>query len=406
MIKTIVLGGGADQADLICELKKRGHYTILIDYTQTPIAKRVADKFYKESTLDMQKVYEIASRENADYVLTSNTDQALLTMAYVSEKLTLPCLFTYEQVRNFTNKTYMKAIMKHDCIPTSNHIAIKTGTEDISSLRFPLIVKPADCNSSKGVRKVESINEYNHFVKKALKLSRTHTAIVEEFVSGDEISIDAYITGDGVKVLMVGMLKKKKINESTEVIYQNVIPAPISKKALHSIPLIAEKIAHAFHLTNTPLLIQAIVDHDSVNVIEFSARLGGGAKHRTIEKYTGFDVMNANIDSMLGLTPKIPSISTTKTLSRIHLYPTSGLYQSTEGMDQMMSRGIITEFIANKTPGTKFTVPKASTDRLGSCLVEADDYEMLNWKIQTLLDNIKILDPSGNNIFDKSFYPY
>ena len=40
----IVLAGGSDQIALINELKKRGHYTVLVDYFENPPAKMYADK--------------------------------------------------------------------------------------------------------------------------------------------------------------------------------------------------------------------------------------------------------------------------------------------------------------------------------------------------------------------------
>ena len=104
-MKVVVLAGGADQIALIKELKKRGCYIILVDYFQNPPAKEYADLHIVASTLDDARVKEIAQGYHADLICTACTDQALLTVAKVSEELNLPCYISYQTALNFTNKT-------------------------------------------------------------------------------------------------------------------------------------------------------------------------------------------------------------------------------------------------------------------------------------------------------------
>ena len=94
-MKILVLAGGADQLALIKELQKRGHEVILLDFLDNPPAKEVVTTHIKESTLDSDKVKEVAVRENVDMICTACTDQALLTVAKVSEELNLPTYISY-----------------------------------------------------------------------------------------------------------------------------------------------------------------------------------------------------------------------------------------------------------------------------------------------------------------------
>ena len=155
MKKIIVLGGGSDQIDLITDLRSRGYYTILLDYYENPIAKKYAHEHRQVSTLDQEAVLQTAKEMEVDGIITACTDQALLTMAYVSEIMHLPCFLTYDKARNITNKSYMKHVMWDNAIPTSSFKIVSEYSEDIGrDLNYPLIVKPVDCNSSKGVGKV------------------------------------------------------------------------------------------------------------------------------------------------------------------------------------------------------------------------------------------------------------
>ena len=151
-MKALVLAGGFPQIDLIKKLKAQNIETILADYYESPVARDYADKFYRISTLDVDAIKQLAIDEKVDFVLTVCTDQAVLTMAKVSEELGLPCYIDYETARNVTNKAYMKKVFDKSKIPSAKFvIAGNLEDVDLSNWRFPLIVKPVDCNSSRGV---------------------------------------------------------------------------------------------------------------------------------------------------------------------------------------------------------------------------------------------------------------
>ena len=55
---------------------------------------------------------------------------------------------------------YMKKVFEEYGISTAKHVVMAELDEDaIADMPYPLIVKPVDCNSSKGVKKVENIEE-------------------------------------------------------------------------------------------------------------------------------------------------------------------------------------------------------------------------------------------------------
>ena len=277
-MKIMILAGGNDQAALIQELrtKFKDVEIILIDFAPNVVAAKYADKHIVESTMDLDKVKEIAIAEKVDYIMTACGDQPLLTMAVVSEELGLPCYLSKKQVLNLTNKMYMKKLMMENNIPTSKFKTFTSKDElDTTGLNYPLVVKPVDSNGSKGVRKVLNDAELQKYAKDAFRFTLSDTVIVEEFNEGFEISADFYIIDGKAQKVMWCQLNKFQVNDSTQVIYQSVIPPMLSEKASASLNEIANKIAKAYEVDNSPLLIQAMINGDDVRVIEFSARLGG-----------------------------------------------------------------------------------------------------------------------------------
>lgn len=404
MKKILVLAGGVDQIGLLQDLKVRGYYTILVDYYPNPVAKPYADKHIQASTLDLDTVLTIAKEENVENIITACTDQALLTVAYVAEKLGFHKQFTFEQARSITNKLYMKEVMLKDDIPTAKYVNIRSLDEGIDSLSYPLMVKPADSNSSNGVRKVNSMEELKPAFEYAVKVSRTNTAIVEEFKNGMEVSVDAFVENGNVHLLMCSEIRKLQHDKSLSVIYQSIIPAPLSDNQTSSIELIVKKIATAFSLDNTPILVQMLVDNDEINVIEFSARIGGGLKHVNIKEKTGFDVLHENVSAILGEPVKYYRHDNPSCISRTHLYVRPGVFSEIKNFEQLIADGTIIEGKTTKGSGSVIDSISASGDRVGNFLVKAATQEELFEKITKTIDTIQVLDDKGNDMLYRELY--
>ena len=149
----LVLGGTVPHCEMIRQLKARGYYTVLIDYLDDSPAKSVADLHVQESTLDKEKVLEVARRMQAQLVICGCVDQANITACYAMEQLGHKPPYSYETALAITNKGVMKRVMMEKGIPTSKYIYVDSdsGIPEVA-LRYPVIVKPADSNSSNGVK--------------------------------------------------------------------------------------------------------------------------------------------------------------------------------------------------------------------------------------------------------------
>lgn len=398
-MKALVLAGGFPQIALIKELKSRGIMVILADYYSEPVAKEYADKFYQASTLDVDKIKSVAEEENVDFLITACTDQALLTVAKVSEDLGLPCYIDYKTALNVTNKAYMKKVFSDNDISTAKHVVMGELDETkISGFRYPLIVKPVDCNSSKGVKKVENIAELKQAFDYAVKMSRTDTAIIEEYVVGTEISVDVYIE-DG-KAHILSTSKLDKIGDKDKfVIFRGWYPAAEAELVMDKIQKTAQQIADAFNLKNTPMLIQLITDGKDVYVLEFSARTGGGIKYILIEKATGFDIIKAVVDLTLGKKPGFENKGPeSKFIVNSFLYCKPGIYDHLEGFDEMQKAGALTEYYVYKWKGAKFESVESSGDRIASFTVQAETLDELYAKHKQVQNNIRVIDDKGQDI--------
>lgn len=398
-MKSLIIAGGVPQIELIKQLKSRGITTILVDGSENAVARPYADVFYRVNIFDISAVREIAEKEKVDFVLTVCADQVLLVVAEVSEQLGLPCYIDFKTAQNVSDKIRMKRIFKQIDIPTTDYVEMKQLNLDaISHLHYPLVVKPVDAYSSKGVRKVKDEEELTRFYSEAQQISRSGGVIVEEFFRGDEISVDAFVINRKAKILAITNSDKVKDNNRF-VIFRGRYPASISETVRKKIELIAQKIADGFDLVNSPLLIQLLINGDDVSVLEFCARTGGNMKWLLIKYSCGVDVITATIDITLGKEPDLELKNTGHNIvvnDFMYCYP--GIFDHFEGFDEMVEQGYINEFHPVRTKGTKMHGVTSSSDRIAGMNIVANSIEDFNTKEKMILDNVKIIDINGKDI--------
>ena len=398
-MKALVLCGGIPQIAAIKELKKRGITTILADMNENVAAREYADGFYKVSVLDVDGVRNLAKEQEIDFIISVCADQVLQVAAQVSEELGLPCYIDFATAENVSKKSYMKKVFWDNNIPTSKFVIMDEFDEEkIKHLEYPIIVKPVDAYSSRGVTKVSNLEELKAAFEKAKNISRTNNAIVEEFVEGDEVTVDVYVE-DGIAHILC-LTNLYKIGEDGKfIINRSHIPAMISKDIEDQIVDTAQKIVDAFGLKNCPMLIQLISTGEKISVVEFCARTGGGIKFVMIKKASGFDVVKAVIDLALGNKPHVEDFEKSKTITvNEFVYCNPGELDHIEGFEELLNEGVITEYNQFKLKGASFGEINGSGDRVAYFSIVSDNEEDIKARHKIANQRIKAISTEGKDL--------
>lgn len=397
-MKALVLCGGIPQIALIEELKSRGIYTILADMNPNVVARAYADSFYPVSVLDVTAVKELAIKESVDFIITACADQVLLVQAKVSEELGLPCYIDYKTAQDVSSKALMKKIFLQNDIPTSRYVVLdKFEGDKVKNLQYPLIVKPVDSYSSRGVKKVCNGVELEVALKTAINISRTNTAIVEEFVDGEELTVDVYIEDGETHVLCISNIDKIPNNDGF-VICRTRYPAQITDETKKEIQKIANKIAFAFSLKNSPMLVQIIKNGDRLSVVEFCARTGGGDKFKLIKQVSQFDVIKAVVDLTLGKKPHVGVYQFTDFLVNEFLYVKPGIFDHLEGFSELKEQGIIQDYYQLKAKGSECGEIKSSGDRVAYYTIQGSSMAVIMENSQKANEKLKVISKNDVDI--------
>lgn len=398
-MKAMVLGGVAPHIELLNLLKGKGYETILVDYLEEPPAKDYADIFIRESTLDKEKVLELAKQYQIDLIMTICVDHANVTMCDVAEKLQLPVPYSLEVAMNTTDKSRMKKVMKENGVPTSDYYVIKKQDCIPEDIHYPVVVKPVDCNGSKGIRKADNYDELIQALPEAFSFTRKGEVIIEGFNDGFEIQVDCFANHGEANVLMIR--EKLPMPRGNSIALQSrgsLTPARISEDCKNEIYKIADKIAKGFKLEHTPFFFQAITDGNKVMVLELSPRIGGGLSYKLLKKQTDFDVIEAIYQSYFGNLDQISICAKDQYLLTTILYGINGKFDHITGIEELIKNGTIDDFDLMAEKGREFGNVLDSRNRIGAYFISDSSYNSLLNKAQTAKQEIQVLDSDGQSV--------
>jgi len=196
--RLMIIGAGLLQVPVIEIAKDMGLKTIVTDYNKNAPGMLIADVPIVMSTKDIEGTVRIAKeyakKEKIDGVITVGTD-ASMTVAAVANSLGLPGI-KFESAECATNKIKMRARLKQFnvlCPDFSECWNLEDAYNFAKNHEFPLVIKPSDNMGARGVIKINNFSEIQKCFEHAKQFSPSGELIIEEFMDGEELSIDALI---------------------------------------------------------------------------------------------------------------------------------------------------------------------------------------------------------------------
>lgn len=190
----IVLPGTRWQIPLIKKLKNRGFYVVVLDYYENQPAYEYGDEYRVVDILDKEKVLEIAKEYDVLAVISDECDIATPTIAWVSEQLHKPSI-GMDMAELYTNKYKMRKFGQENGFSVPIFFKCSCVEEAIVAFRSfgrKMIMKPLDANSSRGVFSiVKEIDIIKNFSKTIAYSKKEKCVLLEEYIEGEEFSIDA-----------------------------------------------------------------------------------------------------------------------------------------------------------------------------------------------------------------------
>lgn len=385
MKKILLLGGSAQQLVAIRAAKELGYYTVLMDYLPDNPGQYEADKFYGESTTDVEAVYRIAKEEKVDGILAYASDPAALPAAIVAERLGLPTN-PAKSVEILGLKYPWREFLQKNGFACPRHYsftfqtAISDITDAAKDFTFPLVVKPTDSSGSKGVTMLESWEGLEKAISWADSYSRNKVLLVEEYIQRGFPSViggDIFVW-DGKIVLYGEMECLRDMQKSPLIPIGKKKPLQVSDKQKERIHSELQRIVTSLDIRFGELNIEIILDKDdNVHFLELGPRAGGNMIPIQLSDAFGIDLVKANVQAAMGDAPDfIQGIVTPKAGCYMHYVLHSyeaGIFNGIEIAPTV--KPCVYREVIYKHPGDKVEVFDGAGKALGIIFLHFDTIE-------------------------------
>ncbi|MBE7087596.1 MAG: carbamoyl-phosphate synthase large subunit [Clostridiales bacterium] len=315
--KTVVLGAGPirigqgvefdySTVHAVTTIKKSGYEAIIINNNPETVSTdyTTADKLYFEP-LTPEDVMNIVDFECPEGVIASLGGQTAINLATPLNRRGVKIIGTdCEAIDRAEDRDIFEKLLDELGIPKPQGKAvtdIEEGVRTANEIGYPVLVRPSFVLGGRAMQIVSNEEQIRHYLKTAVEIDADKPVLVDKYIVGKEVEIDAICDGRNVFVPGIMELVERTGIHSGDSI--SVYPTfSISQKVKGTILQYAKKLGIGCGIVGL-YNIQFIVDKDdNVFIIEVNPR-----SSRTVpflSKATGYSLADIATEVILGKSLK------------------------------------------------------------------------------------------------------
>jgi formate-dependent phosphoribosylglycinamide formyltransferase (GAR transformylase) len=302
--KILILGAGAWQTPYILTAKTLGLKVFATDWESDAQGAKYADVFQPINLLNKERTLAFAKKNAIEAIFTS-ADIGVPTAAYVAEAMGL----RYHSQRlalMATNKFLMREHAKKIGLSIPEFALTENAEEaNLQAIKigYPVIIKPVDNCSSRGVYYVNNETELMEKYAESMASSFSKKVLIEEFMLGTEGSIECVVKKG--RPVILGICDKVKSELPYRYDLQLNYPGNYSVGQYLLIEEFIEKLVKGFAISHGIIHVEIAVEAKRIRLIEFAIR-GCGSKVVThlLPAMTGFAVPEYLLYDSFGIERK------------------------------------------------------------------------------------------------------
>jgi formate-dependent phosphoribosylglycinamide formyltransferase (GAR transformylase) len=294
MSKVLLVDTNFSSAPIYDQLIRLGNEVHVVGANPEDCLAKVSHNYWNVDYSDTQSLSELIKREGFDFIVPGCTDRSYESCSIVSNGK-YPGIESNEVDQLINNKAAFRSLAG------KLNLSIPQVQEyEADTLTWPIIVKPVDSFSGKGITALISQNksELKAAIDKARAVSESGKFLIEEYVHGSLYSHSAFLQSG--KVIQEFIVQENStVNQFVVDTSRVVFEPPVN--LLVPIRESVEKIARALSLKDGLLHTQFVFDGDRVWLIEITRRCPGDLYSQLIELSTGFEYVQEYLRPFLNL---------------------------------------------------------------------------------------------------------
>lgn len=300
MKKICILGIGNAQVDAIKYCKNKGLEVFACSYNDIGPGKKLADHFKVIDIKDVEGVKEYVLENNIDFIYSVGSDIAMPTVCKVSELLNLPNFISSDTAEVCQHKYKMRQALGEK-FEGNVKFKLITSKEEIEGWNiYPCILKPVDSQGQRGVRQINNEEEFYKYFDESISYSTKKQLILEEFIDGPEVSVNAFAVNGEV---IFNLVSDRIVFEDLPggIIKEHIVPTNFCNENVErKTEELARNIMKKIKIENGPAYFQLKIKNGEPKLIEVTPRLDGCHMWNLIKHYCGVDLLQMSIDHLLG----------------------------------------------------------------------------------------------------------
>ena len=390
MKKLLIIGASILQLPAIKKAKELGYYVGVVDYNPQAIGIKYADDYFEVSTIDIDGVKQVAKQFQPDGIMTLATDMPMRTIAEATTVCGLPGIDMETAIKATDKGEMMKAFAQHNVEHPWYYVALDYEQfERIKNrILYPCIMKPVDNAGSRGVVLVHSLTELETQYAYTVHESRHGGVIIEEYMEGNEVSVEVMVIDGLPKVLQI--TDKITTGAPHFVEMGHTQPSRLKREDILKINDLAERAVLAVGISNGPAHVEIKLTKDGPKMIELGARMGGDCiTSHLVPLSTGIDMIASTIKLACGERIDVNTQFNKGSAIR-YLNADAGIIKSIKNIDKVRRMNGICEVTLLKNIGDKVSAIESSLDRIGYVITQADDAEQAAKICDKAINMIKV----------------
>ncbi len=299
MEKLLFLGVEPSTELALSYAKKTGVYTIISDFRPVDSApvKKNADEVWTIDVRDVTTLEAACRKSGITGVYACNNDFCIDRAKDLSERLFGSYYIPEDMWKCANDKTQFKSqcIRAGLDVPQIYEITYPLIPEQYNKLRFPVVVKPSDSNSSQGFTICRDSSEFESAYEYALQYSSNRRIVVEEYIEGDECMLEfCFYEGRAYQTAFSHLYKQQNDGRLVTVIPVHRADTECYKEYKETIYDNVMNMFYNMHCRNGVGFIQAIYHNHKFYFLEFACRLdgvGSWATERMLRSCSRIDYM-------------------------------------------------------------------------------------------------------------------
>ena len=402
----LVIGAGVNQLPVIKAAKELGCYVYAVTIPGDYPGIKYADEWIQKSIFDMDDIVDMFKdgKKPIDGVVSDQSDMAAPIVASIAEKLGLPN-WGYQNALCFTDKDLMRDVIKKVGLPVPENKKVDNAGEALEAaeaIGFPIVVKPTNSFSSRGITLVYDSGNVKAAYDLAYDNSRTRDVIVEKYIRGKQYFSQGFVSDH--KLNMYAFSDRYYYDLPDVFIpYTNAFPAKIGKQLQDRMVQDFQRIIDELKPRFGHVWAEWIVDDDTneLYIVEIAIR-GGGAHVTTdlIPYAYGVDTQPLLVKEALGENTHFYEYNSfdRKAAAFYSFLLPEGEIVSVNGLDKIMSvPGVVTADLKDMKPGDKVGKIMNKTSRYGLIVIRGESRDELDaiWNQLKKTVDIKVRTADG-----------